>query len=208
MLVRQSLYAGIAAPVLFTVVTLAEATARPDYSVTRDLISELSLTSRGWIQITNFVITGLLLIVFAVGLRANVRTGPGRVWGPRWVGLAGACLLAAGVFVTDPGPGYPPGVEPTTSWHGTVHSIAGPLVFLALAMTAFTFARRVARPYGIAAGVLITTSFAGAGVLTSLDYAGVWSSAPAGLLESLAIHTGLAWLAALAIHTLRHTFTP
>jgi hypothetical protein len=202
MFIRQTLYAGLAAPLLFTVVTLAEATVRPDYSVTRDLISELSLTSRGWIQITNFVITGLLLIAFAVGLRASIQDGPGRVWGTRWVGLAGASLLAAGAFVIDPGPHYPPGAEPTKSWHGTVHSIAGPLLFLGLTMTAFTFARSVARSYGIAAGLLIATSFVGASVLTSLDYAGVWNSAPAGLLESLAIYTGLAWLATLAIHAL------
>ena len=208
MLTRHLLYAGVAAPPLFTVVTLTEATERPGYSLSRDLISELSLTSGGWIQIANFVITGLLLIAFAAGLRASAQGGPGRVWGPRWVAVAGAALLAAGAFVTDPGPDYPPAADPGKSWHGTLHSIAGPLVFLALTMTAFTFARSVARPYGIAAGLLIATSFVGASVLTSLDYAGVWDSPPAGLLESVAIYTGLAWLATLAVHTLRHSREP
>jgi hypothetical protein len=88
-----------------------------------------------------------------------------------------------------------------------LHQIAGPLVFLSLAMTAFVYARRFARPYGIALGTLIIALFVGASVFLSLSFAGVWNSAPAGLLESLSIYLGLAWLVALAIHLLRTTRT-
>jgi hypothetical membrane protein len=199
------LYTGIVGPILFTAVTLAEGLTRPDYHPTRELISELALTSRGWVQIANFLTVGLLLVVFATGLRRTIHSGPASVWGPRWVALAGVALVAAGVFVTDPGPHYPPGATPQTSWHGTLHQIAGPLVFLSLAMTAFVYARRFARPYGVAAGTLILALFVGAGVLLSLSFAGVWSSAPAGLLESLSLYLGLAWLVALAAHLLRTT---
>jgi hypothetical membrane protein len=199
------LSAGIAGPVLFTAATLAEGLTRPHYNPARQLISELALTSRGWVQIANFLVIGVLLVVFATGLRRTIHSGPATIWGPRWVALAGVAFIAAGVFVTDPSPHYPPGATPGTSWHGVLHQIAGPLVFLSLAMTAFVYARRFARPYGIAAGILIIALFMGAGVLVSLSYAGVWSSAPAGLLESLSVYIGLAWLVALATHLLRST---
>ena len=176
------LYTGIAGPALFTAVTLAEGLTRPQYHPTRQLISELALTSRGWVQIANFLTVGLLLVVFATGLRRMVHIGPAATWGPRWVTLAGVAFIAAGVFVTDPGPHYPPGATPQTSWHGVLHQIAGALVFLSLAMTAFVYARRFARPYGVAVGTLIIALFAGASVLLSLSFAGVWNSAPAGLL--------------------------
>ncbi|GAA3265509.1 DUF998 domain-containing protein [Dactylosporangium vinaceum] len=197
------LYAGIAGPALFTVVTLTEGLTRPHYHPARELISELALTSRGWVQIANFLTIGLLLIAFATGLRQMVHSGPASVWGPRWVMLTGVALIAAGVFVTDPGPHYPPGATSQTSWHGVLHQIAGLLVFLSLAMTAFIYARRFARPYGVAAGTLIVALFLGASVMLGLSFAGTWSDAPAGLLESLSLYLGLAWLVALAAHLLR-----
>src|SRR5262245_53993625 len=111
MSVRFRLATGAVAPVLFAAITLTEALTRPGYSPTRHLISELALTNRGWIQIANFILTGALLLAFATALHATARSGsPGRdagdatrggaatVWGPRWVGLAGAGLIAAGCF--------------------------------------------------------------------------------------------------------------
>ncbi|MFI5486196.1 DUF998 domain-containing protein [Micromonospora echinaurantiaca] len=199
---RGLLWAGVAGPLLFATVALAEGAARPGYDPLRNWISELALTGRGWIQIVNFLVTGVLLIAFAVGLRRRVRSGPAAVWGPRWVAATGVALVAAGVFVTDPGLDYPPGAAATASWHGALHDVAGAAVFLALALTAFTYARRFARPYGIAAGVAVIVLFLGAGTLVGLDYAGVWTPAPAGLLQRLSLFTGLAWLVKLAHHAL------
>ena len=106
----------------------------------------------------------------------------------------------------DPGPNYPPGATPTRSWHGLLHQACGALLFLALTLTAFVYARRVARPYGVAVGTLIIALFfVGTNVLVALSYAGVWPGAPAGLLESLSAYLGFTWIITLAIHTLRHT---
>lgn len=199
---RKLLWAGAAGPLVFATVALAEGAARPHYDPMRNWISELALTGRGWIQIANFLLTGVLLVVFAVGLRRTIHSGPAAVWGPRWVATAGVALVAAGVFVTDPGLDYPPGTAATASWHGALHDVAGPAVFLALALIAFTYARRFARAYGIAVGVAVIVLFLGAGTLVGLDYAGVWTPAPAGLLQRLSILTGLGWLVVLARHAL------
>ncbi|WP_433060610.1 DUF998 domain-containing protein [Dactylosporangium sp. CS-033363] len=200
---RVRLAAGIAGPVLFSVATVVQAAVRPHYDPVRHLISDLALTSQGWPQTANFVVTGILVVVFATGLRRTIRDGPASTWGPRWIALTGLAFVAAGLFTTDPGPDYPPGATPATSWHGILHQIAGPLVFVGLTVTAFVYARRVARGWAIAAGVLTALCFLVTDVLVALAYSGTWRTAPAGLFESAALYIGLAWLVTLAIHTLR-----
>ena len=51
---------------------LVEGAARPGYRPLRDTISELSLGPRGWIQTANFLVFGLLFIVFSRGVKASV----------------------------------------------------------------------------------------------------------------------------------------
>lgn len=49
-------------------------------------------------------------------------------------------MLAAGVFVSDPIAGYPPGSGETTevSWHGLLHLAAGTVSFGSLVVAAIT----------------------------------------------------------------------
>lgn len=201
---RLRIAAGIAGPVLFTSSTLTQGLLRPHYDPAQQLISDLALTSLGWIQIATFLVTGTLLVVFATGLRRTFLDGPASTWGPRWITLSGVALVAAGLFITDPSPAYPPDSTPSTSWHGVLHQIAGPLVFVGLTATAFIYARRLARPWAITAGILTALCFLITDVLVTLVYAGTWTTAPAGLFESLAIYTGFAWLVTLAANASRH----
>ena len=69
------------------------------YSAWQTQGSYLALSNQGWEQIANFLVSGSLCIAFAVGLRRIWPTGRASVWGPLLIGL----------FVTDPGGGYPPG---------------------------------------------------------------------------------------------------
>lgn len=43
---------------------------RPGYSVVRQAVSDLGLGPNAWLQTTNFLVFGLLIIVFAIGLPA------------------------------------------------------------------------------------------------------------------------------------------
>jgi len=143
---RALLTGGVIGPVLFVVVFLVEGWTRPGYDPVRMFVSLLSLGDVGWQQIANFLVTGVLIVGGAVGLRMVMREGPGSRWGPWLIGLAGVGLVLAGAFVTDPAQGYPPGAPagiPTdSSWHGAIHGFASLFVFLGLPAAAVVLARR------------------------------------------------------------------
>jgi hypothetical membrane protein len=74
---RTLLACGIAAGPLFMLVALVQAFTRPGFDITRHVASLLSDGGIGWIQITSFVLTGLLTIACAVGMRRALPTGRG-----------------------------------------------------------------------------------------------------------------------------------
>jgi len=207
---RLLLRCGAIGPLLFVVVFLIEGATRPDYNAWRTTISTLSLGNRGWIQIVNFCLFGLLTLCFAIGLRRVLRTGPGSAWGPILLFIVGLGLITAGPFVTDPILGYPPGLPSNgpASPHGTIHNIASLIVFIALPAACFVMGRRFARDpawrgwalYSIATGVLVLVFvawfFASVGAATHAPEGG---AAPAGLLERLFSIIGCCWLSLLAL---------
>ena len=90
--------AGIAAPILFTLLVIAQGLRHPDYSHTALAVSALAAWPGGWIQNLNFVATGLLMIAFALGLHCGIRPGRGGAVGPALLALGGIGLVVAGLF--------------------------------------------------------------------------------------------------------------
>jgi hypothetical protein len=127
---------------------LIQAVTRPGFNLTRDAASLLDNGSWGWIQVLNFIVTGLLLIAAGVGLRRTLTTGRGSRWAPRLLIIAGAGLAGGGVFHPDPSNGFPPGTPPGASavsdWHGMLHQICGSAAFLALIALCVVLGRRLA----------------------------------------------------------------
>jgi hypothetical protein len=164
---RLLLRCGATAGPLFVGVALAQVLTRDGFDIRRHPLSVLSLGELGWIQITTFIVAGLLYVAAAVGLRRCLPAGRGRTWGPILIGVFGVSLLWGGAFVADPIAGFPPGsgatpVAPT--WHGIAHSMAPAVGFLALAAACFVFARRFAAEqrwrwvaYSVGAGLALFT---------------------------------------------------
>jgi Protein of unknown function (DUF998) len=140
---------GVVAGPLFIVASLAQMPARPGFHPARDAVSLLSIGHLGWIQVINFLVTGVLYIACATGMRRLVRTGPGRRWIPALLYVCGAGIAGGGVFHPDPGDGFPPGTPAgasvVSSWHGVLHQVCGTSAFLALIVLCFVFGRRFAR---------------------------------------------------------------
>ncbi|MFD5872145.1 DUF998 domain-containing protein [Streptomyces sp. NPDC060322] len=51
---------------------------RDGFDFTRNALSQLSLGALGWIQVTVFLLTGLLVIAGAIAIRQALRDAPGR----------------------------------------------------------------------------------------------------------------------------------
>jgi hypothetical protein len=210
---RWLLAGGVIGPVLFVLVFLVEGATRPGYSAWRNYVSSLSTGPGGWVQVVNFIVCGLLTLGFAIGLRRVVHSGKGSLGGPILLGIFGLGLIVAGVFVTDPSLGYPPGAQghgPQTL-HGTIHGLAGLIVFTSLSAACFVLARRFAgNPswpgwalYSVAIGLVVASFFVASTVMSVLDETGVIPNAPTGFFQRIAIIAGWTWLAALAWRLLR-----
>ncbi|WP_067474397.1 DUF998 domain-containing protein [Actinomadura hibisca] len=176
--VRPLLACGIAAGPLFLAVGVIQGLLRDGYDFTRNAISQLSLGDLGWIQETSFVLTGVLVIVGAVGTRRALAGGPGGTWAPRLIAVFGASFLVSAVFAADPGAGFPAGTPDgptaTLSTSGAVHMVGGMVGYLALCATFLVLARRFSaqgqRGWALASRIVpaaVVAGFAGsaAGVL-------------------------------------------
>lgn len=145
-LLRALLVCGILAGPLFVIVGAVQELTRPGFDYRQDALSMLSLGDLGWIQIANFILTGLLAIAFAVGIRRALYPGRAGTWGPLLVGAYGVGLVAAGIFHPDPSFGFPPGapagMPAQFSWHAILHSIAFFVAMPSLIAASFVFARR------------------------------------------------------------------
>lgn len=202
---RSLLGYGVLAGPCYVAVSLAQALTREGFDVTRHAWSLLSNGHLGWIQITNFVLTGLMTIAFAVGLRRAFRSGPGGTWAPRLIAAYGVSLIGAGVFRADPVPGFPPGAPvggTQVSLSGMLHLASGGIGFLCMVTACLVIGRRFAarsRPLWAAfsrtTGIVFLAAFigiatGGGSVATTLAFVA-------------AVVLAWTWMAALAVHAYR-----
>lgn len=165
---RVFLICGVVAGPLFTIVGLIQAFIRPGFDITRHALSLLENGDLGWLEISTFLLSGLLFVAGAIGMRRVLYGNRGGTWGPILIGAVGAGLIGAGCFTADPGLGFPPGTPATgPSWHGLLHLMISSLSFLALVAGCFVFARRdlsQRRPgwatYTLVSGVIAFVAFA------------------------------------------------
>ena len=101
---RTLLYFGIVAGPLFIAASLIQAFNRTGFDLARHPLSLLNLGSLGWVQIVNFVVSGILYVLGTVGQRAALRQSRGGTWGPLFVGFSGIGLIIAGVSPRTPVP--------------------------------------------------------------------------------------------------------
>ncbi|BCJ42125.1 hypothetical protein GCM10010168_64970 [Actinoplanes ianthinogenes] len=190
---------AVAGP-LWAAVSLTQAATRDGFDLTRHPLSLLSTGALGWLQITNFVLAGILLVTGATGLRRAI---PSR-WAPRLVRITGLGMFAAGVLVMDPADGYPigtpAGMPATMSWHSIGHMVAGSITFTALIAACYVLARHF-KAAG-ARGTALAATLSGTALL--LGDAWAMTGGPAGSLTLAAgAITAMCFLTATALHVRR-----
>jgi Protein of unknown function (DUF998) len=202
----QDLFAcGLVGPILFIFVFLIEGTLRAGYSQRRQYVSELSLGKRGWIQIVNFLIFGLLMVCFSIGIWQAQLFGVEAKIASVLFCVFGLALITAGVFTTDPvrvnsSKKLKKGSLPNL--HGLIHSLMGVIVFGLFPFIPFvltwsffnTEGWKGLAVYSAATGIVFFVF-----VFISVSLAlGVDKKAPIGLFQRLAIIVGWSWIALLA----------
>jgi hypothetical protein len=194
---RLLLGAGVIAGPIFVVTAGVQAATRHGFSLSHQPLSMLSLGDLGWIQITNFVLAGLLSLAFSVGAKRRLATGPGHAWAPPLLAVFGIGLLIGGAFVPDAALGYPPGTPddyPTSlSTHSLLHAIAPPLAFLALVAACLVVAHRFTAENRHAAA--ITTRVVAVGCLVL----GIPVGPGFSWRLFLGVALGFAWITAYAV---------
>ena len=196
--VKLGATAGMTAAVLFVAVFTLEGWRRPGYHPRSMFVSELSLGPFGWIQILNFVITGVLILAFGRGLAAHLRDGTASRAGPVLVQIVGLSLLASGPVRTDPSTMFS-----QTSPHGIIHGLFGAVVFALAPVSCFVFYRRFRSDpawrrlagWTLAAGIVLTLGI----VLLKISQQPQaelfeWK----GLVQRVILVTFMTWLFALA----------
>jgi hypothetical protein len=131
-------WAGMIGATLFVLTFTLEGWYRLDYEPLEMFVSALSLGSRGWIQILNFIIFGMLLLVFSRGVAAEFPNGKASRGGLTILTIIAICYLLSGPFVMDPA--NTPRNQMT--FHGTMHGIFGAIVFTLMPICCFVFLRR------------------------------------------------------------------
>jgi len=165
-LLRVSGTAGMVGPALFAVVFILQNVVRTDDDAIAEPVSALSIGEYGWVQRLNFVVFGVLLLVFAAALHRGVASSRLGWVGPTLLSVAGAGLFVATTFSLardETGAIYDP----------SFHQVGGMMFFGGTALGLIALSRRLARDpqwrnlsrYSLSAGI---ASIAGGVVINAL----------------------------------------
>lgn len=188
---------GVIVPILFTIIVIILGLLRPGYSHVSQAISELGEVGapNAAVQDANFVVFGLLVIAFAVGLHRGIGDGRGSKIGPALVGSFGAVgAIGAGIFPL-PSP---------------LHVPVSLIGFISLIIATLVISRRLkqdARWQSYRSYSLITGGIALA-LFVALVFGGSNDSPYFGALQRIFLTPLFLWVELMAIHLLRLSNQP
>ena len=189
--------AGVVGPIVLITANLVATFSIPGYNPIRDSISSLAWTPIGWLQSIGFLITGLLVEVFAVGLLFSIRGARGFRLGIGLLVFFGFGLLLFGAFREDP-------VCGPHTLQGTIHTITAATVFSIFPIASLLIAlslRKDSYWQGLFPHTIAMTGLASAFVIGHLCLAAKLSWL--GLYERILVANTAIWVEIMAIRLLR-----
>ncbi len=205
---RGLLACGAIAGPMYVITAGIQILTRPGFDIQSHAISLLSNGKLGWIQISNFILSGTLVTAGAFGIRRAIHPGRASTWGPLLLLVYGLGLIFAGIFIADPVPGFPPGTSdeaPSVSVPGVLHFVSSVIGFIAFIVACFVFTRRFVaiRQFGWALFSFVT-GIIFLGALVGLpSHAGSFSFVVA---VYLAIVLAWSWISAISAYFMLHSF--
>ncbi len=94
---------GMAAPPVMVSLWAFASALRPGYDQLTQKGSELGTGANSLVMNANFVVTGLLILIFCFGLLRNIDAGKWSQVGLIFLAIAGVGEVATGIFPCDPG---------------------------------------------------------------------------------------------------------
>ena len=201
---------GIIGPLFLIVSYVIQERLREGYNPIMVTISALAIGPEGWVQTFTFLVAGTLIIFFGYGLFKLRSDEKFSKLAPIFIIICGIGLIGAGLFVTDPINGFPPGVYvygEGPSFYGIIHKIFAGFLFFGLPLACFAMDKYFRfkddlkwRIYTLFTGIsslivfLLTT-------LAILHYGGL--ELFAGLLERITIIIGCLWMILLSVYFLK-----
>lgn len=193
---------GLVGPLVFIISYTIQGLFKEGYSALRYPISSLAIGETGWVQVSTFIISGLLILLFAVTVNHKINNNLIVVL----YTLVGTGLIAAGIFTTDPVFGFPqnmPFIKNQFTLHGKLHTWFSLLVFLGIPIICFLTGKyfsamqeRRWKYYSIATAIFMLFLF----LLTGVAFNQLWGLGPvAGLLQRLCVLTGFVWISLFAL---------
>ena len=196
--------AGIVGPILFTVVFVIHGLLRPGYSPVADPISALAIGPYGWVQDLNFIVFGVLMLAYAVGLHLGMRPARAGILGPALLALAGVGAMLSGVVPLR-------AVAGGGTYEPAGHTVAVFMAFLGAGIGLIAFSRRMTSDpswrslatYTLATGIAIVVLFLAVGGLASTPEAPLYRWF--GLTQRVLLAVWYPCLIILALRLLRVT---
>ncbi len=207
---RALLACGIVAGPLYVIVGALEMLTRRGFDPLHHDLSLMANGDFGWIHTSLLIVSGLLVVASAVGMRSALRDGPASAWAAPLIALYGIGLIGAGIFAADPAYGFPPGTPADAhdvSFHGLMHLVSGLIGFVGFIAACFVVARRFSSRlqrgwalYSRVTGVVFAAAFIG---IASGSQQGGIVEATVILVFTAAVVLGWAWLSAMQLHLSR-----
>jgi len=193
--------AGMIGPLVIITVDLIAAISQAGYNPVSDSISSLALSPMGWLQTIGFLVVGLLVEVFVMGLFLSIRGERGFGFGIGLLICFGFGLLLIGAFRTDP-------VGSQHTLEGIIHLIVSEAVFIIFPIASLFIALSLRRDLywkRILVYTIAASSFSLALVIGQLWLPG--DSKWFGLYERILVANAVIWVEIVAIRLLRLTIS-
>ena len=199
MLAKLSAYCGIVAPPLMVALWSLASFLRPGYNQLTQRGSELGTGQAAIVMNVNFAITGVLIMIFALGLGRSIHGSKWSRIGPVFLLICGVGEAMTGAFPCDPGCR-----AATGSFSQNVHLGTAVVFFGSISITPFLVGIGLSRSqswkfyrsYSIASGLASIVLFFvfSIAVLSSFQYV--------GLVQRLFLAVPFLWIESMAIRAL------